>query len=265
MKKIILSKKQLIKLYYKDNKSLNEIAEILNISYGCILNNFIRYNLSRRTLSLANHFKKQPNKYNINKNLLKILYINKHLSTLKISKLLKCSYGTILYYINKFKIKTHRLDYPSPFKGKHHTIKNKKILSIKHQGLKYKIPLKTQIRLSKLKSQRFKGKNNPMFGRKGKLSPTWRGGISFKPYSLKWTKKLRTQIRIRDNYTCQKCRIKEKSSNRKLTVHHIDYDKQNCKKDNLISLCCKCNSEVNFNRDYWYAYFTYIMENFIYG
>jgi len=36
------------------------------------------------------------------------------------------------------------------------------------------------------------------------------------------------------------------------------------RKDNLITLCRQCNTRVNFNRDYWFAYFTYIMENYIY-
>ena len=40
-----------------------------------------------------------------------------------------------------------------------------------------------------------------------------------------------------------------------LTVHHIDYDKENCKENNLITLCKQCNSRVNFNRKYWTNYF----------
>jgi len=43
-------------------------------------------------------------------------------------------------------------------------------------------------------------------------------------------------------------------------IHHIDYNKLNCQSNNLICLCKKCNSKVNFNRDYWYAYFRYIMD-----
>ena len=37
----------------------------------------------------------------------------------------------------------------------------------------------------------------------------------------------------------------------KLTVHHIDYDKQNCSPTNLITLCNSCNARANFNRNYW--------------
>ena len=47
--------------------------------------------------------------------------------------------------------------------------------------------------------------------------------------------------------------------NKKQSIHHIDYDKQSCKDNNLITLCSSCNSVVNYNRDYWYAYFTYLI------
>lgn len=80
-------------------------------------------------------------------------------------------------------------------------------------------------------------------------------GSSKYPYPFEFTKELKKQIIKRDNYTCQKCFT---YSNKSLAVHHIDYNKQNCKENNLITTCKKCNSAVNFNRDYWYAYFTYI-------
>ena len=43
-----------------------------------------------------------------------------------------------------------------------------------------------------------------------------------------------------------------------LDVHHIDYNKENCKENNLITLCKQCNLRANKNRDYWYGYFMYI-------
>ena len=85
-----------------------------------------------------------------------------------------------------------------------------------------------------------------------------RGGTGI-PYSDRVHPKefyyIRGTIIKRDKYKCQLCL---KSGN---TVHHIDYNKQNNKESNLINLCKGCNGKVNFNRDYWYAYFTYIMEN----
>ena len=61
------------------------------------------------------------------------------------------------------------------------------------------------------------------------------------------------KVRKRDRHACQKCG--QQTSNRNLTVHHIDYDKQNCNLDNLKTLCRNCNNQVNFGREYWKQYF----------
>ena len=83
----------------------------------------------------------------------------------------------------------------------------------------------------------------------GNKNPSWRGGKSFEPYTTDWTETLRKAIRERDHYVCQLC---NQYGN---VIHHIDYDKKNCNPENLINLCQKCNSKVNFNRKYWKDYF----------
>jgi hypothetical protein len=87
----------------------------------------------------------------------------------------------------------------------------------------------------------------------GKNHPSWVNGISYEPYGLDWTERLRKKIRKRDNYTCQLCN--EKIKGRKIDVHHIDYNKKNNVKENLISLCHPCHIKTNTNRDYWTPYF----------
>ncbi len=82
--------------------------------------------------------------------------------------------------------------------------------------------------------------------KRGEKNPQWRGGKSFEPYSVDWTKTLKKSIRERDKYTCQICG-KEPS----VYVHHIDYNKKNCNPNNLIILCQKCHPKTNGNRDYW--------------
>lgn len=79
----------------------------------------------------------------------------------------------------------------------------------------------------------------------GENHPCWRGGKSFEPYSINWTRTLKTAIKQRDNYTCQIC---NQHGN---MVHHIDYDKKNCNLNNLITLCNSCHAKTNQNRDYW--------------
>jgi len=94
-------------------------------------------------------------------------------------------------------------------------------------------------------------KNNARYwlGKKGENSSGWKGGKSFEPYTTDWTITLKRAIRERDNYICQLC------SQYGNTVHHIDYDKKNCNLNNLITLCRKCNTKVNFNREFWKHYF----------
>ncbi len=87
---------------------------------------------------------------------------------------------------------------------------------------------------------------------KGENSPCWLGGISFIPYCFKFNAKLKECIRERDNRTCQLCGITE--NGRKLSIHHIHYDKPNCDPD-LITLCTGCNTKVNHNREHWEAVF----------
>ncbi len=93
----------------------------------------------------------------------------------------------------------------------------------------------------------------------GERSSFWQGGISKLPYSQEWTEELKEKIRIRDHFGCQNCGMTEEEhlivNGRILPVHHIDYNKENCKEDNLITLCVSCNSRANFNREYWTKFY----------
>lgn len=96
--------------------------------------------------------------------------------------------------------------------------------------------------------------------RKGKCAGDkchfWKGGISPTPYTSDWTRFLKISIRERDNYSCRICG--EKQGDIAHHVHHIDYKKENCNPDNLITLCIKCHGKMNVNREYWINYFKYI-------
>ena len=100
-------------------------------------------------------------------------------------------------------------------------------------------------------------------------NPNWLDGRSYEPYTSKFTFKLKESIRNRDNHICQnpECNMTEEEHlmlyKEFLNVHHIDYNKENLNKNNLITLCRRCHIKTNYNRDYWYAYFTYIMEYII--
>ena len=90
-------------------------------------------------------------------------------------------------------------------------------------------------------------------------NPNWQGGVSFEDYALDFNKRLKEFIRNRDSYKCQLCDAPEIECDRKLSIHHIDYNKKNSSEVNLISLCVSCNSKVNKNRKYFEEYFTQLM------
>ena len=92
----------------------------------------------------------------------------------------------------------------------------------------------------------------------GENHPFWLGGISFEPYSPEFNNRLKLEIRQRDEFTCQVCNKTEDELGQVLSVHHIDYNKKNSSKRNLISLCGSCHGRTNGsteNRVYWQKFF----------
>jgi 5-methylcytosine-specific restriction endonuclease McrA len=94
----------------------------------------------------------------------------------------------------------------------------------------------------------------------GNKNPNWIDGRSYEGYPTEFNQELKESIRNRDNHECQNCGMTEEEHlivyGRVLDVHHIDYNKQNCKEDNLISLCTGCNLRANWNRTYWKEFYT---------
>ena len=88
----------------------------------------------------------------------------------------------------------------------------------------------------------------------------WAGFVSCEPYCDVWAdKEYKESIRERDEYKCQNpfCSTPSK----RLAIHHINYNKKNCKPNNLITLCNSCNSKANANRDYWVLLYNEIILN----
>lgn len=116
------------------------------------------------------------------------------------------------------------------------------------------IPWNKEVRekLSKAQKKRFEEITN---------HPMWKGGVSFEPYTTEFNRKLKDIILERDGYVCQECGKTEEELGQKQDIHHIDYNKENCAEDNLISLCRSCNAKANQNRQYWTKRFTEILVN----
>jgi len=100
---------------------------------------------------------------------------------------------------------------------------------------------------------------------KGKEAPTWLGGKSFEPYDYKFNKEFKNLVRLRDNFCCLNCGLSEQVSlivrGRRLSIHHIDYNKLNTYLQNCCSLCTTCNNKANFNRSYWINHFRSLLAN----
>lgn len=80
--------------------------------------------------------------------------------------------------------------------------------------------------------------------------------IAFRDYPLGWNKTFKEQIRYRDGYKCQLCGKPEIEEGQRLSIHHIDYNKENINKSNLVSVCNACHARTNHNREYWKQYFS---------
>jgi len=107
--------------------------------------------------------------------------------------------------------------------------------------------------------------------KKGKRNPSYIDGRTKYSYPSFFSFKLKEKIRFRDKYTCQLCGLNQNDYFQKLSIHHIDYNKYNCKELNLITLCKSCNTKVNNDRiynielfKYMFYYLTYLSDyNFL--
>ena len=86
----------------------------------------------------------------------------------------------------------------------------------------------------------------------------WKGGVLPVRYPSDFNIILKRQIRERDGHICQLCTARE--NGRLHSIHHIDYNKDNCHPLNLLTLCVSCNSKVNFNIEHWTTHFQGLVE-----
>jgi len=233
--------KLLEKLYIKEGKSSIDISKILNVPISRICYQLNYYGFQLR------HSGSMGNETRIKKEDLYKLYITE-LKTLKeIGLIYKVSGSTVRNFMIKLELGKYLSKNRPKFKNRGLNNSSKR-LEVRNK--------------MKLNHADFSGNKNPNFNNhklSGENNPNWQGGLSNHEYSWKFNKHLKKQIRKRDNYTCQNCNMTEEEHLDKyyefLHIHHIDYDKNNCKKDNLITLCLRCNLRANFNRNKWTGIF----------
>lgn len=104
---------------------------------------------------------------------------------------------------------------------------------------------------------------------KGEKSPAWKGGISFEPYCHKFNSAFKEYIRNKFGRMCFLCPTSEEENGERLSVHHVNYNKDcGCDDDEtcqFVPLCRSCNAKVNKNRDMWEAKIKAMMKNKLNG
>ena len=168
----------------------------------------------------------------------KIKFYNK-----KIPKPILCTCGCEKY-TNIYKHKAKKYMHGHNRRGKIFSEQHKQRLSENKKG--YILPAESREKISKTLKKFYKNKEN---------HPQWRGGKSTEEYSPLFNNKLKEKVSKIYNRTCQLCKKPEKKEGKKLSVHHIDYNKKNNTLDNLIPLCMQCHTTTNRHRAYWESYF----------
>jgi len=175
-------------------------------------------------------------------------------------------YGDKADYMRKIRQGTNH-----PFYGKKHTEQTKKLISASRTGQcvgkehhlygthpsKETVKKQRESHLGKRLSKEQRNKiSKSLIGKMaGEKCHFWKGGISFDPYTLDFTNVFRESIRERDNRCCVLCNQLEEDDARKLSVHHVDYDKTNSFPQNCVSLCRVCHSLTNGKRAHWKTFF----------
>ena len=91
--------------------------------------------------------------------------------------------------------------------------------------------------------------------RRGENGANWKNGASFEPYCVKFNEPFKEYIRNKFGRICFLCSKTEEENGKKLSVHHVNYNKAcGCDGDEtcqFVPLCASCNSKVNKNRKAW--------------
>lgn len=170
----------------------------------------------------------------------------KNMSGERKQKLRELRIGTCHSEKTKQKMREAHKGNKNHFYGKHHTTESKKKMSDELKGQK-KPPSSEE------------AKQNMSRAKKGENNPNWQGGISFEPYCILFNDEFKERVREYWDRKCGKCGKSEKENGKKLSVHHILYNKDTCCDDSeplFVPLCKSCHSKTNSNRKYWERYFT---------
>ena len=161
---------------------------------------------------------------------------------------------------HKVKISKNHADckgFKNPMYSKKHTPESIVKMKKTHTGKKHTPEHKAKLSIAQIGK-----KHTPETIAKisGENHHNWLGGSSFEPYGLYWSKGYRQAIRDRDGNVCQLCgKTEERNEGKRLSVHHINYDKECTDPNTKITLCMFCHTKTtNTKRQYWQNLLTQI-------
>lgn len=97
---------------------------------------------------------------------------------------------------------------------------------------------------------------------RGENSPGWKGGLSFGQYCPKFSSEFKERVREFFGRKCVECGKTEEENGRKLSVHHVNYDKNTCCHDGpalFVATCVYHNTKANTDRKLWQKHYTDII------
>jgi hypothetical protein len=265
-----LTKEYIEEQLYKNNKTLNSLARELNIKIPTLRWKAKKLGVKTRSVSETNKFLFEKQ---ITREQLEQLYVTEKKTLKEISLVLKVSQSLLCKKLKEYNIKARNQTDYSPWNkgltGDKRCVEACKIARksihtpIWNRGLTKETDERVAKQVEKLSAIRkviFKGEGNPFYNKKHteewkKEQSLRKGGTGvpyeFDEYGSEFNDVLKEAIRNRDNRKCRNCGCDERDCYRSLDVHHIDYDKKNCRGNNLISLCPSCHTATNTNREYW--------------
>lgn len=254
----MISKEELDKMYWIQSMSMREIAKEVGVCLSTVRTWMKNYNIESRTDSESLLIGSQkPSKEGLEE-----MYCGQGMSQYEIASEIGVNQMTVNKWLKSYGIRT-RTKSESQLNGIQKLSKKELGKMYCDQGMSQpKIAIEIGVTQNSvhnwmkeyeiLSRTRSEARINGNFI--GERNSNWHGGISFEPYCNKFNNVFKESVRKRDDYTCQLCGYEQLLDGKRLDVHHIHYDKENCAPD-VVALCRSCNSRVNGNRDYWEQYF----------
>jgi hypothetical protein len=188
-------------------------------------------------------------------------------------------FGTVGFWRGKPLPEEMKTKISASHKGKKQSLETRKKIGNSNRGKKSRLGKRhseeTKLKISNSRKGKLSGDSNPNFGKcfseetryklsvshKGLLNgenhPNWKGGISFEPYCIKFTKEFKERVRAFFGYRCAECGVIQ--TERKFDVHHVNFNKETCCDQSIplfVPLCRSCHTKTQNNRPFWEYWFT---------